>query len=153
MAAFTHGEITIALAAWRSGKTVLSPKVVWELRQMVPTEIHSLEEGLVRTRQGLREPAEGRQWPDEDIDLIVVPALAYDRSGNRLGRGGGFYDRFLARPGLRATTCGLAFDEQLVDSVPVHTKDYPIDVLVTDRGVLRFSHHRQAVAGTDPLEE
>ncbi|MCD6365763.1 MAG: 5-formyltetrahydrofolate cyclo-ligase [Planctomycetes bacterium] len=129
---------TLADAAWKADKTVLVPQVTWEHKYMVAKAIHSLEEGLVLTKQGLREPADGEPWPVEDIDLVVVPALAYDEKGNRLGRGGGFYDRFLASPGMRAVTCGLAFDEQVVKEVPTHDNDYPMDILVTNERVLRF---------------
>ena len=128
----------VARAAWRDGKTVLAPKVTWEQKCMEAMEINSLHDELVHTPQGLREPSKGEPWPIGDIDLIVVPALAYDRKGNRLGRGGGFYDRFLASENLRATTCGLAFAEQALDELPVHANDLPVDILVTDEEVLRF---------------
>jgi 5-formyltetrahydrofolate cyclo-ligase len=72
----------------------------------------------------------------------VVPGLAFDRQGNRLGQGAGFYDRFLATDGMRATTCGLAFAEQMIDSVPVGPDDWPMDVVVTDHEMLRFDHRR-----------
>ena len=88
---------------------------------------------------GIGEPAAGEAWPIEDIDLIVVPAVAYDRRGRRLGRGGGFYDRFLARGGLRARTCGLAFAQQIVQELPAESHDYPVEIVVTDREVLRIN--------------
>ena len=110
-------------------------------RQSIPTHIVlpaiGLEEGMI-VNQGIREPAGGEAWPIEQIDLVVVPALAYDRSGNRLGRGGGFYDRFLAQPALRAVRCGLAFSKQVVQELPVGPNDHPVDLLVTDAEVLRF---------------
>jgi len=129
----------LALAAWRAGKTVLAPKVSWEHRHLVPMEIRSLETGVVAGSYGVREPAEGHPWPLEDIDLIVVPALAYDRRGNRLGRGAGFYDRFLAHPQVRAFKCGLAFQDQVLEELPVQDHDFPVQMLVTDREVLRFT--------------
>ncbi len=129
----------IAVAGWRDGKTVLLPRVTWLLRHMEGVPVHSLDQPLIETRNGLREP-DGEPWPIEEIDLIVVPGLAYDRHGNRLGRGGGFYDRFLARPELAAHTCGLAFSVQVVGNIPVHPNDYPVKVLVTDKEVLRFNN-------------
>jgi len=146
----------IALAAWRAGKTVLAPRVSWEQRHLLAMEIHSLGSGLVVGSYGIREPAEGGgPWPASEIDFIVVPALAYDRRGYRLGRGGGFYDRFLAersvsppagqmrmvdasREGHRTVTCGLAFAEQVVDELPTAAHDRPVEMLVTDQEVLRF---------------
>jgi len=128
----------IALHAWRQDKAVLAPKVNRRQRHMLAVEIHSLDDGLARGEFGIREPADGEPWPVEEIDFIVVPALAYDGSGGRLGRGGGFYDRFLADPNIRALPCGLGFDEQVVDELPVHAHDLPVAVLVTDKRVLRF---------------
>jgi 5-formyltetrahydrofolate cyclo-ligase len=143
----------VARAAWEGNKRVLVPKVTWEDKQMTALPLHSLDEGLIRTPQGLREPASGEPCPVENIDFIVVPALAYDRTGNRLGRGAGFYDRFLSTPGMRATTCGLAFSEQVVDEVPVHANDCPVDLLVTDAEVLSFNGHiRPAGASVDGWE-
>jgi len=128
----------IARAAWRSHKTVVVPRPRWRRRELVPVRIRSLTDGLCRGPYGIREPADGEPFEPGEIDLIVVPALAYDRRGNRLGRGGGFYDRFLSREDVRALTCGLAFTEQLVDAAPVHETDRHVDMLATDAGLLRF---------------
>ncbi len=127
------------LAAWQQDKTVLVPRVSYEHKRMEAVEIASLESGLTEDNYGIRTPTGGEPWPMECIDLIAVPALAYDRSGGRLGKGGGFYDRYLAHPQVRALTCGLGFDEQIVAELPLHSHDFPIRMLVTDRGVLRFN--------------
>ena len=132
-----------AVGAWRQGKTVLAPRVDWDRRRMIALEIRPGESDLIVNPYGIREPAGGRAWPAEDIDLIIVPALAYDCSGGRLGRGGGFYDRFLASPGVRAVTCGFALAEQVVDELPVHAHDKRVTMLVTDKEVLRFSGMKQ----------
>ena len=134
----------IARAAWEDGKTVLVPKVVWEDRRMEAVKIDSLDAGLIETPQGLREPPEGKHWPVEQIDFVAAPALAFDRSGSRLGRGGGFYDRFLSSPQMHSVLCGLAFSEQVVDEVPVDGHDHPVDILVTDAETLRFRASRHA---------
>jgi len=130
--------VPVALAAWQDAKTVLVPKVGWEQRHMIPVRCRSIDDEMIEDRYGLRTPAGGEPWPAEEIDLIVVPALAYDRQGHRLGRGGGFYDRFLAREDVKAVTCGLAFHQQVVDQVPCDPNDHPVDILVTDRQVLRL---------------
>lgn len=127
----------LAESAWRMGKTVLVPRVDWTRREMDAVETESLDR-LVTGRYGLREPADGPVRRPEEIDLIILPGLAYDRCGRRLGRGGGYYDRFLARPGVRATTCGVAMAGQVLDEVPTGQYDRPVDVLITDEGVLRF---------------
>jgi 5-formyltetrahydrofolate cyclo-ligase len=131
----------IAQVAWEAGKTVLAPKVNWEDRTMTAMEIHSLQGDLVVADSGFREPATGRLWSGGDIDLIVIPGLAFDSRGNRMGRGMGFYDRFLSAGDMRALKCGLAFHEQLLsEPLPITQNDQPIDMLVTNNGVLRFNH-------------
>ena len=130
----------IAAAAWESGKTVLAPKVDWDAGHMVAMEITSLVAGLSLSTKGpvIREPQGDKAHPLDQIDMVVVPALAFDASGNRLGRGKGFYDRFLAQPGMKAFACGIGFAEQLVDQVPTDANDRPVDAVATDDGVIRF---------------
>ncbi len=68
------------------------------------------------------------------IDLAVVPGMAFDLSGNRLGRGGGFYDRLL--PQMRATKVGLAFAFQVTESLPAEDHDAPVDFIATEERVI-----------------
>lgn len=126
------------LQAWQLGKTVSVPKISWQQRHMIPVEINSLETGFATAVSGLRNPTTGVPVPIEEIDLVVTPALGFDRKGNRLGRGGSFYDRFFANEQLKAPRCGFAFEEQLIDSVPVTEQDEPVDFLVTDEEVIYF---------------
>lgn len=73
----------------------------------------------------------------EELDLVLVPGVAFDRSGRRLGRGGGFYDRFLASLPPRVVTCGLAFREQLFAQVPADPWDVRVGYLATEEGIFR----------------
>lgn len=126
------------LCAWQLGKIVLVPKIFWQQRYMIPVRINSLKSGFSTEVAGLRNPITSVQVPFEEIDLVVAPALGFDRAGNRLGRGAAYYDRFFANEELKATRCGFAFAEQLIDSIPVTEYDEPVDFLVTDEGVLSF---------------
>ena len=74
--------------------------------------------------------------------MVVTPGLGFDRNGNRLGRGGGYYDRFFAHGRLKACKCGFAFAEQLIDSVPVTDHDQPMDMLITDAEILHFTNRK-----------
>ena len=130
------------LHAWQLGKTVAVPKVSWQQRRMIPVQINSLETGFSTEVSGLRNPVTGVPIPFEQIDLVVAPALGFDRKGNRLGRGGSYYDRFFANKELKAVRCGLAFAEQVVDSIPVTDSDQPIDFLVTDEEIIYFSRSK-----------
>lgn len=71
-----------------------------------------------------------------DIDIALVPATAFDRHGNRLGRGGGYYDRFLARLRDDCITVGLAYDAFLLDTVPTEEYDLAVMHILTENGVL-----------------
>jgi len=77
--------------------------------------------------------------PPAEIGVVLVPCQAVDRKGNRLGKGGGCYDRFLARAEVRATRIALVFQEQVLDAVPVTEADQPLDIIVTEGEVLRFN--------------
>jgi 5-formyltetrahydrofolate cyclo-ligase len=83
--------------------------------------------------------------PAEEIDVVLAPCQAVDRRGNRLGKGGGYYDRFLAQPEVRAVRVALAMPEQVLDAVPVGEADEPMDRIVTESAVLRFNR-----AAADP---
>lgn len=128
------------LHAWQSGKTVAVPRISWQQRHMIPVQINSLETGFATEVSGLRSPVTGMPMPFEEIELVVTPALGFDRKGNRLGRGGSYYDRFFANYELKASKCGFAFAEQMVGSIPVTEKDVPVDFLVTDEGVTYFKN-------------
>ncbi len=92
---------------------------------------------LVEAAFGMPEPAGGVRIAPVEIDLAVTPGLAFDRTGHRVGYGGGFYDRFFAsgRPDL--VKVAVCFAVQLVDEVPHGGQDVPVDVVVTEREVLR----------------
>ena len=126
------------LHCWQLGKVVAVPKISWEQRHMIPVQINSLDTGFSTGASGLRNPIAGVPVPFEEIDLVVTPALGFDKKGNRLGRGGSYYDRFFANEELKAPKCGFAFAEQLIDSVPVTSTDVPVDFLVTDEEIMYF---------------
>jgi len=127
----THRLIASAL---KMGKQVCVP-VTRAKGVMHFQEIFGLDE-LRPIRFGLLEPvyqAEKVVGPD-DLDLVVVPGIAFDRQGNRLGFGGGFYDRFLAQ--CAATRVGLAYAFQVVDAVPTKGHDIRMDGLITEHEVI-----------------
>lgn len=129
---------SLALRAWHDGKRVLAPLVAWEQRRMQPMEIRSLTTDVHEGAMGIREPNAGLPTPVADIDLLIVPGLAFDGRGNRLGRGRGFYDRFLAHRDFRGVACGLAFEMQVVEAVPTEPLDRAVALLATESRVLRF---------------
>lgn len=132
---------SLALKCWQEGKTVVVPKVSWDQRRMLPVELTSLNTGMAVTGPGVREPISGQPMPVGFIDLVVVPGLGFTPSGHRIGRGMGFYDRFLAQGDFLGVSCGLGFEEQLIDELPVLDHDMPLGMLVTDGGIRRFASH------------
>jgi 5-formyltetrahydrofolate cyclo-ligase len=126
------------LYAWQHAKTIAVPKISWQQRHMIPVQINSLETGIATEAGGLRNPVTGVPVPLEDIDLVVTPGLAFDKNGNRLGRGGSYYDRFFQHEKLRAVKCGFGFFEQLIPAVPTVEHDRPVDMLVTNEGITYF---------------
>lgn len=127
-----------AIRCFQEAKTVCVPRVDWRGRDMVSVEISSFDDEVIAVDDhGLRTPRAGRPIVPSLIDLVIVPGLAFDPAGNRLGRGGGFYDRFLRRLRRSAVTAGLAFDAQIIDAVPADDRDFAVDFIVTDR---RVSH-------------
>ena len=127
----------IVLRAFQSGQTVCAPKVDWGRRDMHAVEIQSMaDEGFAVDDHGVRSPRDGRPVLPATIDMVIVPGLAFDDAGRRLGRGGGFYDRFLSRLRRSATAVGLAYDRQIVAEVPIEPGDVSVDLVVTDRRVV-----------------
>ncbi|MGD0767509.1 MAG: 5-formyltetrahydrofolate cyclo-ligase [Tepidisphaeraceae bacterium] len=129
----------LALRCWQSGKTVVVPKVSWDQRRMLPVEITSLQTRMTTTGPGVREPVSGQPMPVNLLDLVIVPGLGFTADGHRIGRGMGFYDRFLAQSDFIGVSCGLGFEDQIVPQLPVLDHDMPLSMLCTDRGIRRFA--------------
>jgi 5-formyltetrahydrofolate cyclo-ligase len=101
--------------------------------------VGSAEELRVGSSFGVREPLP--HCPPigvGEIDIAFLPGLAWDRSGTRLGRGAGYYDRLLATDGFGAVRCGLFFAAQELPDLPRDPWDVPLDVVVTEEEVVRF---------------
>ena len=82
---------------------------------------------------GIDTPVSGETLPPERLDLALVPGVAFDRAGNRLGFGKGYFDRFLAR--CRCPAVGLAYELQLVDAIEAGPHDVPMHKIITERAV------------------
>lgn len=97
--------------------------------------LHIYQPGrLVRHKFGMLEPDPALPVvPPAELDLILVPGLVFDRCGQRLGLGGGFYDRFL--PGVRAIKAGMVYRALWIDAVPVEAHDQRMDYIVCEDGV------------------
>jgi 5-formyltetrahydrofolate cyclo-ligase len=121
-------------AALATGIEICAPRMDWEARAMQPGVLDAID--LIETRRhGIREPmADAAQIPVEALDLVLVPGVAFDAAGNRLGRGAGFYDRFLATLPQSAHIVGVCFENQRVERVPTAPHDARVSMLVTEAG-------------------
>lgn len=128
----------VATDAWRTGRRVAVPRAHLEDRSMEALLINDFARDMRKTKIGVLEPVSAECLALGAIDLVLVPGLGFGRNGERIGRGAGFYDRFLARPDLSAVTCGYAFDIQVHDGIPMGPADTYLRMLITDREVRRF---------------
>jgi len=130
-------DITCVIEAlWTRGVRVALPRVKGR-REL---ELHWHERGreLCTGAYGLREPCENAPVAlPEEIDVLLVPGVAYDANCQRLGLGAGYYDTLLGRLPETTVTIGIAFDEQVVAHVPCGENDRPVDMLVTPTRVIR----------------
>ena len=135
----------VAIRCFQAGKTVCVPSVDWRRKDMDAVEVHSFDDHIMELDEhGLRTPRDGVPLPTNLIDLVVVPGLAFDAHGHRLGRGGGYYDRFLSRLRRSATSIGLAFEVQMIDQIPINHDDVSVKIVVTDRRVTNAPRSRTA---------
>lgn len=130
----------LVLASLESGKRVGLPRTEKGSRVLQVLEILDVRRDLERSRFGFKEPLSVLPTiAPESLQLILVPGRAFDAEGNRLGRGGGYYDRFIA--GLDGPRLvALAFDCQVVDAVPHEAHDRPVDMVLTEERVIRTPH-------------
>ena len=114
--------------AIKIGKRVCVPVIIKEEKRLIAGEIKNRVADLERQHFGIYQPRAGhvKEVPLEDIDLIVVPGIAFDKKNVRLGRGHGYYDRFLCAVPNKTRTVGLAFDFQVVEDLPQDSHDIPV---------------------------
>ena len=104
----------------RFGKKTALPAIIKDQKKLIPTQIRNVENDLKDGPYGIKHPAvdPDRQLPLDKLDLVIVPGLAFDSQNNRLGRGEGYYDRFLKSLPQSTPVFGLAYDFQMIDRLP-----------------------------------
>lgn len=115
------------------------PRLIMESRSLI---IHSYRYGdvLVKNKCGINEPPDDNDLIDiHKIDVAIIPALMADKKGNRLGYGGGFYDRFI--PGLRKDCLKIVPvpEEFFIDELPTNHWDIPVNIVITQERVIRVN--------------
>jgi 5-formyltetrahydrofolate cyclo-ligase len=143
--------VPLAEAVLASGRRLVLPRILRGQGTLEIREVHDLDTDLVPGVWGLREPDPQRcpEVPVGDLDFILVPGVAFDRDGGRMGYGAGYYDRMLAHEDQRATLAAALFEVQLVEAVPREAHDLPVELLVLpDRLIrvtpaVRYAHRRR----------
>lgn len=135
----------LLMALLADGKTCYFPKAApdgtYRLAPLSPASLAPFEARFCRGRFGIPEPRARFASPPADSLIWLIPGVAFDRQGHRLGRGGGFYDRLLRdAPGLRIAP---AYQTQIATAVPAEPHDEPVHRIVTESGLLRCLNHPQ----------
>jgi len=122
----------------KRGKRLVIPYCEKRSTQIIPCEICDLTKEVGLSSFGIREPLADffRPVAPEKIDLVLVPGLAFDWHGNRIGFGKGYYDRFLPQLRKDAWVVGVAFACQVFEQIPAEAHDYRMSLLVTEEGLL-----------------
>jgi len=117
----------------KTGKKVCVPVILKEEKRLIAGEIKDRALDLEKQHFGIYQPKAGhvQEVPLHDIDLVVVPGVAFDKRNVRLGRGHGYYDRFLCGLPQSTKTIGLAFDFQVVEDLPKDSHDIPVWKTIT----------------------
>lgn len=127
------------LMALAPEKSYYFPRTELEQNQMEFLRYDALR-AFQTNRWGLTEPASGEPLTIDEETVIIVPALAFDRKGHRLGYGKGYYDRFLSS--TKVATIGVCFSEFFFDALPAEVHDRALDYVVTELGSLAVSIQR-----------
>lgn len=120
-------EVQIGSLMQRIECRVVVPRVEGDEMEFYDLASGALAEGAF----GIMEPQCGEPIEPRKIDVMVVPGVAFTPSGDRLGRGKGFYDRYLSREGFRAYCVGVCYPHQVVDELPVEPHDRRMDEVIS----------------------
>ncbi|CUS80368.1 5-formyltetrahydrofolate cyclo-ligase [Candidatus Kryptobacter tengchongensis] len=123
-----------------SGKKVVVPVVDKEKKILRNSELKSLT-NLKKSTFGILEPEEIIDVDINEIDLVLVPAIAVDRVGNRIGFGGGYYDKFLSQ--VSCPKIALVYNFQIVDEIKPSQNDIPVDFIVTETEIINCGRMKQ----------
>lgn len=123
----------IIMKALEDKKNIYVPRTNYKTKIMEAVKILSLE-SLIEDKYGILEPAEDKSPEDPNkFDLIIMPGVAFDKYGGRMGYGAGYYDRYLEKISKPLNKVALAYDFQVINKVPIDIHDIPIEYIITER--------------------
>ena len=132
----THKIIEKAI---KDNKNVYVPKTYVDKREMAAVKIHSLDE-LIVDSYGILEPKNvDKINVSKEFDLIIMPGVAFDISGNRIGYGAGYYDKYISSNNKQYVKVALAYDEQIVDTIEKEGHDIKVDYIINSKKFIKTS--------------
>ena len=114
------------ITEWHDHKRIVLPRVEGDTMQFYDYRPDRMQSGAF----GINEPQGCKPCPPEDIDVMIVPGVGFTAEGKRMGRGKGFYDRYLAQRGFHATTIGVCLKEQILPAIPTDPHDKAVDKVI-----------------------
>ncbi|MDW7669344.1 MAG: 5-formyltetrahydrofolate cyclo-ligase [Bacillota bacterium] len=125
--------------AMNMGKKVIVPYTVKDTCEIIPTLLKSIEEDLEVSNYGYMEPKKDKIQPilEENIDMTVVPGLAFDEKMNRIGFGKGYYDRYLTKTKKESKNIAIAYDYQVLEEIPSEDFDVKMDYIITEEKIYK----------------
>lgn len=122
----------------KMGKNIFVPIILAKSINLAPSKILDFDTELEKGKKGILEPMKKyyRFFPPENIDLTIVPGVAFDLSGNRIGRGFGYYDNFLRQIRTSIKVIALAFEMQIVKMIPAEKNDFPVHKIITEKRII-----------------
>jgi 5-formyltetrahydrofolate cyclo-ligase len=134
----------LADIALQGGKLLALPRYNATAKDFEISQVRNLGLDIRTGYRGIREPSvDCPVFEGKRLDLILVPGVAFDRHGHRIGRGMGFYDRILRR--LNGVTCGVAFDQRMVNGIPVERHDVDVDCVLTPTQWIECARKKSAL--------
>jgi len=122
----------------KMGKNIFVPVILTDCIDLAPSRLIDFDRELEKGKKGIFEPKQEyrRLFPPEDLDLIILPGIAFDPFGNRIGRGLGYYDNFLKKVSPSTKLIALAFEMQIVKKIPTNTNDIPVHKIITEKRII-----------------
>jgi len=125
-------------SAKKDQKDIFIPLIDKEKKDLMPSLIYDLNE-LTQTCLGIAQPKKEflRIYSPQILDMVIVPGVAFTENGQRLGRGGGYYDRFLKKLSGNVCLVGLAFEIQIIDNMPIEANDVQVHYIITENRLIK----------------
>lgn len=136
---FKNEVATDKIINWcfKQGKEVVVPYCIVDTKEIIPCKLDPERKNLIKNKYGIWEPSKDSRIPVdiEEIDTIIIPGVGFDKNCNRLGFGGGYYDRFLVKRKKEASAIAICYENQIVEAVPTDSYDIPMDIVVTEESL------------------